>query len=369
MKKILLYICAALMALLLTAGLLWLLNRPAEAPAPAERAELWLEGKAVQDCPVWDGVTFFSLDDLARQGGGSFRDFFGLRLRLWGRRVKLSDGEACAWIEGQRVELPAPCRYWQGEWYAPESLLPRIGMALLEDPESGRRWYSHVPDPERIARGHEIVILRLHCVSDDVWGGEGLFMSPAKLEQQITAMEEMGCSFLSFEDLDQIDEYEKPVFLTFDDGYMDNYTELYPILQRHKAKATVFLVTGLIGREYYLNEEAIREMNASGLVSFQSHTVHHADMNAADQETREYEARESQLAVARLTNKVPFVLSFPRARANDEAMDTVARWYRYVVIADGEPWVTGSDPLRIPRFAMPRDIDMETFLGYFACFQ
>ena len=368
MKKLLIALGLGLMALLLIAGLLWCLNRPAEASAPEARAGLWLEGELVEDCPVWDGESFFSLSDLARQSGGSLRDVFVPRLKLWGRTVEFSTKEAAVQVNGQKVELPTPCRYWQGEWYAPEALLPYIGMEQLADPERGRCWYSHVPTPALVPAGREIVILRLHCVSDDIWGEEGLFMSPAKLEEQITAMEQMGCSFLSFEDLDRIDEYEKPVFLTFDDGYMDNYTELYPILQRHKAKATIFLITGLIGRKYYLTEEMIREMNASGLVSFQSHTVHHADMNAASPEEREYEASESQLAIARITDKVPFALSFPRARANDDAMKTVARWYRYVVIADGEPWVTCSDPLHIPRFAMPRDIDMETFLGYFACF-
>lgn len=368
MKKRLLIIVCCLMGLLLAAGIVWRLRRPQEAAAPQSRAELWLEGARFADCPVWDGETCFSLERLAVQAGGSYGDAFGPRLSIWGRRVRLSAGETEARVDGETVSLPTACRYYEGEWFAPEALLPALGMELLEDPESGRRWYTHVPEPDAIPAGQEVVILRMHCVSDDVWGGEGLFLSPSRLEELLGVMEEMGCSFLSFEDLPWIDEYDKPVFLTFDDGYLDNYTELYPILQRHKAKATIFLISGLIGREHYLTEDMIREMNASGLVSFQSHTVHHADMNAATPEEREYEAAESQLAIARITDKIPFALSFPRARANDDAMQTVARYYSYVVIADGQCWVTGSDPLHIPRFAMPRDIDMESFRAYFACF-
>ena len=38
------------------------------------------------------------------------------------------------------------------------------------------------------------------------------------------------------------------VFVTFDDGYENNFTEAFPILLRYGAKAAFFLTTGLIGR-------------------------------------------------------------------------------------------------------------------------
>jgi peptidoglycan/xylan/chitin deacetylase (PgdA/CDA1 family) len=38
-----------------------------------------------------------------------------------------------------------------------------------------------------------------------------------------------------------------PAVLTFDDGFRNVFTTAYPLLERHQAPATVFLVTGLIG--------------------------------------------------------------------------------------------------------------------------
>jgi peptidoglycan/xylan/chitin deacetylase (PgdA/CDA1 family) len=38
----------------------------------------------------------------------------------------------------------------------------------------------------------------------------------------------------------------KPLLLTFDDGYRNNYTELYPLLQKYGLKANIFLIAGFI---------------------------------------------------------------------------------------------------------------------------
>lgn len=337
-----------------------------EVPKPEDTHWLWVEGKKLASGPVWNGVSYCKLSELAACCGGSFDDGPDLTLTAWEHTLRFKRGTGTVSADGITVHLDVPCLCYEGEWYAPAAeLMTLLGLDELEDPELKQSFYSFIPCNDAIPAGVPVVVLRYHCVSDDIWGIESLFMSPASVEEQIRAMLDMGCTLLTFEDLDKIDQYEKPVFMTFDDGYEDNYTELFPILKKYNVKATIFVISGKVGQPYYLTEAQIKEMSDSGLVSIQSHTVSHGDVRTMTPEQKEYEAAFSQLSLARITGKIPFALSFPRATADDESMACVMQYYQYVVIADGYQYVTGTDPYRIPRFVMPRDLTLEQFLLYF----
>jgi peptidoglycan/xylan/chitin deacetylase (PgdA/CDA1 family) len=70
---------------------------------------------------------------------------------------------------------------------------------------------------------------------------------------------------------------EKPVILTFDDGYADAYTNAFPLLKWAGFGATLSVVTGWIGRPAYLNWEQLREMAGAGM-EMAAHSVSHPDL-------------------------------------------------------------------------------------------
>ena len=75
---------------------------------------------------------------------------------------------------------------------------------------------------------------------------------------------------------------EKPVVITFDDGYQSNYEYAYPILKKYGMKATIFVIGSSVGKDEYKDTgrpmlphfgvSEAREMENSGLISIQSHT-------------------------------------------------------------------------------------------------
>ena len=111
----------------------------------------------------------------------------------------------------------------------------------------------------------------------------------------------------------------RSVIITFDDGYRDTYTIVFPLLKRYNLKATVFLVAGRIAQtntwdathEPLMDTREIREMADSGLVEFGLHSYDHANYRQmTPQQIREDVARSM-----RTLNDlgIPFapVLAFP----------------------------------------------------------
>jgi peptidoglycan/xylan/chitin deacetylase (PgdA/CDA1 family) len=44
----------------------------------------------------------------------------------------------------------------------------------------------------------------------------------------------------------------KPMAITIDDGYLDNYTIAYPVLEKWKVPATVFIATDFVEKREWL---------------------------------------------------------------------------------------------------------------------
>ncbi len=111
-------------------------------------------------------------------------------------------------------------------------------------------------------------------------------------EQQIDTLIEEGAYFASLPELITFHKTqqfpEKCVHLSFDDGDRSIYEQAFPILKERQIPFTMFIIAGQVGNPNFsnidlLNWDELREMQASGLVSFGSHTydMHYADENGA----------------------------------------------------------------------------------------
>ncbi len=125
---------------------------------------------------------------------------------------------------------------------------------------------------------------------------------------------------------------EKPVIITFDDGYISNYEIAYPILKNMGMKATIFVITSMMGMtdtDYpHFSWEQAREMEQSGVIDIQSHSHTHASMPTLDAGQIAVEARLSKYLIETHLNKTCDVFAYPYGHVNQLSTDLV-RWSGY----------------------------------------
>ena len=123
---------------------------------------------------------------------------------------------------------------------------------------------------------------------------------------------------------------DKPVIITFDDGYMDNYKNAYPILQKYNLKATIFLISDFLDTyPNYLTWDQAAEMQQSGLIDFESHTLSHEELDKLSHEERMHQLEDSKKALEwHLQKKIEYI-AYPCGDYTQEVQDdTRAAGYR-----------------------------------------
>jgi peptidoglycan/xylan/chitin deacetylase (PgdA/CDA1 family) len=123
----------------------------------------------------------------------------------------------------------------------------------------------------------------------------------------------------------------RPVVLTFDDGYRDNYDFAWPLLKRYGFTATIFLVSDTIGGYNQfdaglpgnlvpmLKWEQVREMHAAG-IAFGSHTCSHpASLLDLDDGRLSYELEASKVALEEGLNAEVGEFSYPHDQLDARA--------------------------------------------------
>jgi len=111
------------------------------------------------------------------------------------------------------------------------------------------------------------------------------------------------------------------IVLTFDDGYKDIHTLVFPVLKKYNLPATFFLTSDLIGREGYIGLKELKEMAASPLVTFGAHSVTHVDLSAIPDEQFKYELMESKRRLSEDIGRDIEFFAYPYGRFNDKLIN------------------------------------------------
>lgn len=320
-----------------------------------------LQGKPVESFLI-DGSLFIRAADFAEAVGMTIESEEPLKLR-GADTVELSEKRLT--VNGEPYVQPMEEIVYRGEAYFPLlEMAEALRYPMWTDEESGITYITPSARAFEIPENVNVPVLMYHAVSDDMWGINELFVSPSSMDEQLAYLVENGYDAIWFEDLAHIADYDKPVILTFDDGYDDNYTELLPLLQKYNVKATVFVIGNAVGMSHKMTEEQIREMAASGLVSIQSHGYTHDDMDVMGEETLEFELSETKKVITRMTGRIPYVLCYPTGKYSNLTLEVGARHYLFGIKMVGGQYNTSDDPFLVSRFYVSRYTDIGTFASY-----
>lgn len=252
--------------------------------------------------------------------------------------------------------------------YSPELFLDTMLTVYQEvlvrrSPYKSARWRS---------RYFEIPILTYHRIVQNPADGGLLpiWVTVRQFERHLQVLQEEGFEPITFIDLlnsgmeNRSTLPQKPVILTFDDGYEDNYTLLFPLLQRYGIKTTIFCVSSLQTNSWdspkttglpalpLLTTAQMLEMQRYG-VEFGSHTATHQRLTEILPEKAREEIITSKDIVEQRLGMPISTLCYPFGAVNERIKHiTHEAGYRLGISSDSGPPMIHEDLMEIRRIGV-----------------
>ena len=207
-----------------------------------------------------------------------------------------------------------------------------------------------------------------------------LRVHPKSFERQIKWLRDDGWTFILVSDLLQRCA-PKSVAITFDDGYLDNYTRVHAILEKYDAKATLYLVVdrhgrdwsaykkpshrdGELGREDKLTDEHVRTMLDSGRWELGAHTETHAYLPGLPDELKREEIAGSKRRLTETFSAVVNSFAYPFGPYDPGDVDLV-REAGFTTAVTTEPGITSditNTPFELKRIKVSGKDNMLAFV-------
>lgn len=187
----------------------------------------------------------------------------------------------------------------------------------------------------------EIPVLMYHSVLYEK--GNDVRVAPEKFEEQMKFLKDNGYNTLSLEEFYDFqnsgaDVPKKPIVLTFDDGYVDNYITVLPILKKYGFKATVFMITSTVDTDKnFLTSSQLKEMDANGF-RVESHTVNHEKLATISFTERLATLKNSKAFLEKLLNREVKFLAYPFGNYDDSTIKSTKEAGYTLAITTDSGW-------------------------------
>lgn len=138
-----------------------------------------------------------------------------------------------------------------------------------------------------------------------------------------------GYKTLTFDELDKDENLKfdkKTVLITFDDGWVSNYTEIFEYMKEKGIKYNIFLEGKNVGTNpKYLTWEMVKEMYESGIVGFGAHTYNHPSMADVNLEGYAQEVSKTNEIIKEKLGYIPKDFCYPFGKYSEESNEYMVK--------------------------------------------
>ena len=206
-----------------------------------------------------------------------------------------------------------------------------------------------LPEPEGFP------ILEYHSITDTPDPRAEVYsVPPAEFSAQLDYLQENGYTTITLNDYMKARRFgdplpEKPIVLTFDDGYIDNYTEMLPILEAHKMTAVIYVITNFLGKPGYLTFEQVQDMQRRGL-EIGLHGADHIPLPILDGEFLDNQIIKSKILLEWSGLDPIGSISYPNGAYDDRIIEML-KAENYLTAVTGEVGLNNfeTDPYKLRR--------------------
>lgn len=186
------------------------------------------------------------------------------------------------------------------------------------------------PTPDGVVRTLRVPILMYHYVSRppanaDIYRRD-LSVTPERFAEHLRYLHDTGYTPITLDDLlyalsEGRPLPQKPVILTFDDGYADTYENAFPLLRAFGFTGHFFIITDFVdqGRAGYLSWPQIEEMSAAGQ-RFGSHSRDHPNLSNQPVDYLVWQALGSKEAIEEHLGYHPRWITYPSGKYDRETI-------------------------------------------------
>lgn len=216
-----------------------------------------------------------------------------------------------------------------------------------------------------------IPILMYHSICAD-YPDNSLMVAPELFNEQMAWLNDNGFTTMSLEEVYEAFETgkvpAKPVAITFDDGYADNYTEAYPILKKYDMKATFFIITNNTDKDgYYMNTDMLKEMEEYGM-KIENHTAYHFELGGASFEDQRMTIEDGQAFLKDNIGVDSKFLCYPAGKYDDTTVSLDAQLGIKVAVTTEYGFASINDGLYTLKRVRISPMSIDSFSSIFSPF-